>query len=161
MEPKHLPNETQWFSWDGHVYSMCNTAKFPNGLNSQNQVFSLVETVLSISRSLHDFSKPDFYHTCPSQIYIYITHITFCGRIFNHTVLKVQYNKKRDTNSREQAELLELCDNSMSFTPFFPKPSPHALHTIWFPECNSLFPKSISNNRIVLFQNCDTVDRTT
>ena len=75
-KPKHLPNETLGFSWDGHMYRMHNTAKFPDWLNSQNRVFSLVETMLLISQSLQNFSQPDFHHTCPSHIYIcHTSHI--------------------------------------------------------------------------------------
>ena len=40
-----------------------------------------------------------------SHTYMYVMHLTFCGRIFKHTILKVEYNKRRNTNSREQAEL--------------------------------------------------------
>ena len=93
--------------------------------------------------------------------YIYVTHLTFCGRNVKHTILKVQYNKNRNTNSREQADLWKLRDNSMSFTPFLPKPSPNTLHTLYFQEYNSLLPKGCDNNMIFLFQKCDTFDRTT
>ena len=101
------------------------------------------------SRQCHQYLGP--YFISPNQryskhaphiyIYIYVIHLTVCGRIFEHTILKVQYNKKRNTNSREQAEPKALCDNSMSFTPFLPKPSPHTLHIISFQDCNSLLPK--------------------
>ena len=67
---KHLPNETLGFSLDSHVYCTCNTAKFPGWLNSQNQVFSLVETMSLISQSLSNFSQPGFHHMFPSHIYI-------------------------------------------------------------------------------------------
>ena len=69
-KPKCLPNENLGFSWDGCAYSMHNTAKFPDWLNSQNQVFSLLETMSSISQSLHDYSQPDFHHARPSHTYI-------------------------------------------------------------------------------------------
>ena len=88
-------------------------------------------------------------------------HLTFCGRIFKHTILKVQYTKKRNTNSKEQAELQEICGNSMSLWPFLPKPSPHTVPTIYVQEGTSLDPKINSNNTIFLFQMCDTFDRTT
>ena len=69
----------------------------------QNQAFSLVTMLTSISQSLYDFSKQEYYHTYPSHIYIYVMHLTLCGRIFKHTILRVQYNKKRNTETKEQA----------------------------------------------------------
>ena len=64
-------------------------------------------------RQCHQYLGPYTISVSPNQIittyaphtYIYVTHLTFCGRIFKHTILKVEYNKKRNTNSREQAEL--------------------------------------------------------
>ena len=64
-------------------------------------------------RQFHQCLGPYTISVSPNQIittyaphiYIYVTHLTFCGRIFKHTILKVEYNKKRNTNSREQAEL--------------------------------------------------------
>ena len=75
-KPKQLPNETMGFSWDGSVHSMHNTAKFSDWLIFQNQDFSLVTTLMSISQFLYDFSQPDFHHTCPSHTYIcHASHI--------------------------------------------------------------------------------------
>ena len=95
-KPNCRPNEALRFSWDGSMHSTHNTAKFPDWLNSQNQVFSLVKIMSSLSWSLCNFSQPDFHHVCPSHIYIcHTSHI--CGRIFKQTTLKVQYNKKKNT----------------------------------------------------------------
>ena len=90
-KPKRLPNKTLGFSWDGCVYSTHNTAKFPDWFNSQNQFFHWL-------RQCHQYLGP--YKICPNQIftmraphtYLYVMHLTFCGRIFKHTILKVQYN---------------------------------------------------------------------
>ena len=103
----------------------------------------MVMTLMSISQSLYDFSQQDFYHRHPSHTYIYVTHLIFCGRIFKHTILKVQYNKRRNTKTKEHTKLWELSDNSMSFTPFLPKPSPHTIHRIYFQKCTSLLRKEL------------------
>ena len=119
------------------MYSTCNTAKFPGWLNSQNQVFSLVETMSLISQSLSNFSQPGFHHTCLSHTYIYMPCISHFVEV-KHTILKVQYNKKRSTNSKEQAELYKLRDNSMTFASFLPEPSPHTQQSIYLlisPHC--------------------------
>ena len=91
------------FNWDGHAYSMCNTAKFPDWFNSQNQVFSLVKTVSLISWSVHDSSEPDFHQMCPSHIYIcHASHILWKNLQANNIEGTVQ--QEWNTNSREQAE---------------------------------------------------------
>ena len=68
---------------------------------------------------------------------------------------------KRKTKTKHIPIFSELCHNSMSFTPFIPKISPHTIHTIYAQECASLLPREISNNIIFLFHECDTFDRTT
>ena len=56
-----------------------------------------------------------------THIYIYVPHLTLCGRIFKHAILKVQYNKKRNTKTKEHAKLLELCDTGRCDFPGSPR----------------------------------------
>ena len=93
--------------------------------------------------------------------YIYVMHLTFCGRIFKHTILEEVYDGEGTSKQITFPSFLELCYNSMSFTPFIPKISPHTIHTIYVQQYASLLPKEISNNIIFLFQECDIFDRTT
>ena len=103
-KPKQFTNEILSFCWDGSAHSAHNTENFSDWLIFQNQAFSLVTALMSISQSLYDFSQQDFSLQYPSHthtyIYIYVMHLTFCWRIFKHTILKVQYNKKRNTKPR-------------------------------------------------------------
>ena len=55
----------------------------------------------------------------------------------------------------------KLCHNSMTFTPFLPKSSPHTFHRVCSQESSLLLPKGVSNNMIFLFQKCDTFGKTT
>ena len=81
------------------MYSACNTAKFPDWFNSQNRVFSLVETMLSISWSLHDFSQQDFNQSCSLHIYTCHTpHI--CGRTLKHTIFEIVYEEKKEPQNK-------------------------------------------------------------
>ena len=84
------------------MHSAHNTAKLPDWLNSQNQVSSLVKTML-ISQSLCDFSQPDFHHVCLSHIYTcHTSHILWKNlQVYNIECTVQQEN----TNSKEQAEL--------------------------------------------------------
>ena len=66
-----LPNEPLGFSWDGHAYSTCNTVD-SDWFSSKNRVFSLVETMSLISRSLCDFSQHDFNQV--HSLHIYMCH---------------------------------------------------------------------------------------
>ena len=91
--------------------------------------------------------------------YLYVIHLTFCGRIFNHTILEKVYYGKGKPKQNTFPSFLELCLNSMSFTPFIPKISPRTIHIIYVQECASLLPNEISNNIIFLFQECDTHNR--
>ena len=86
-------------AWTAH-----NTEKFSDWLIIQNQVFSLVAMLMSITQSLCDSPNQNFT-THTAHTYIYVTHLKFCGRIFKHTILKVQYNKKRNTRTKEHAKL--------------------------------------------------------
>ena len=74
-KPKRLTNKTLRFSWDGSMYSAHNKATFSDWLIFQNQDFSLIEMLMLISQYLYGFSQPAFHHTCPSHIYIYMSHI--------------------------------------------------------------------------------------
>ena len=69
-KPKHLPNRTLSFSWDGSAHSAHNTAKVSDWLIFQNQPVSLVVMLMSISQSLYDLSQPEFHHVWPSHTYI-------------------------------------------------------------------------------------------
>ena len=98
---------------------------------------------------------------CAPYTYIHITHLTFCGRTLKHTLLEIVYEEENEAQNKTMAIFLELHDNSISFTPFLPRPSPHTLHTSYVQECNSLLPTGSDNNMIFVFQKCDTFGRTT
>ena len=120
----------------------------------------MVTTLTLISQCLCNFSQPDCHHMCPTHIYIcHVSHSLW--KNLQVYIIEGTVQQERDTNSKEKAELEELCDNSMSLAPFLPKASPHTLHPIYLQEYNSLFPKGISNNMIFLFQKCATFDKTT
>ena len=77
------------------MYHACNTVQFPDWLNSQNQVFSLVKTMSSISWSLHDLSQQDFNHT--RSLHIYMSHTSqVCGRTLKHTLFEIVYEAKKE-----------------------------------------------------------------
>ena len=74
-KPKRLPNKTLGFSWDGCVYSACNTAKLSDWFNSQNRVFYWL-------RQCHLYLGPYLISTNQSftthapNTYIYVIHLT-------------------------------------------------------------------------------------
>ena len=85
---------------------MRNTAKFPDWFYSQNQDFSLVETMLLISRSLHDFPQQDLTMHAP-YTYIHVMHLTFYGRTLKHTLFEIVYEEKKNPK-QEHAHLLGI-----------------------------------------------------
>ena len=94
------------------------------------------------------------------HIYTYHTpHILWKNP--QHTLFEIVYEEENEAQNKSIPIFLELHDNSMSFTPFHPKPSPHTLHTSYVQECNSLLPTGSDNNMIFVFQTCDTFGRTT
>ena len=75
-KPKWVINETLSFSWDGSTHSTHNTANFSDWLIFQNQAFSLVVMMTSITQSLYDSSQQEIHHKHSSHIYIcHTSHI--------------------------------------------------------------------------------------
>ena len=66
----------------------------------------------------------------------------------------------RKGNPKTMSIFYELHDNSMSFTPFLPKTSPHTTHTVVL-GMYLISSKGFDNNVILLPQKCDTLARTT
>ena len=92
--------------------------------------------------------------------YLYVMHLTFCGRIFKHKYWKKCIMEKEHQN-KTHSHLFGIVSQLNEFHTIIPKISPHTIHTIYVQECASLLPKEISNNIIFLFHECDTFDRTT
>ena len=132
---------------------MCNTAKFPDWFNFENQVFSLVETMSSISWSLHDFSQQELNHAHSLHIYTCHTpHILW--KNLKHALFEIVYEEEKEPQNKSMPILYELQDNSMTFTPFLPKNfTTYTSHNIFFQECHSLLPTVSNNNMMFLFQN--------
>ena len=61
--------------------------------------FSLVETMSSISWSLHDFSQQDFNHA-HSLDNIHVMHLTFCGRTLMHTLFEIVYKEEKEPQNK-------------------------------------------------------------
>ena len=114
--------------------------------------------LMLISHSLYDFSQHEFYHGHPLHIPIcHTSHILWKNLQAYNIGESVLW--KSNIKTKHIPIFLELCRNSMSFTPFIHKISPRTIHTIYVQECASLLPKEISNNIIFLFQECDTHNR--
>ena len=110
-KPKQLPKETLGFSWDGSTHSTHNIANFSDWLMFQNQAFSLVAMLTSISQSLYDFSQQDFYHTYPLHTYTYHgSHILWKNLPVYNIEGTVQQEKEHKNQGAFQA-LGILCDN--------------------------------------------------
>ena len=69
-KPKCLPNETMGFSWDGHTYSMCNTANSLIGSIPKIEFFHW-------SRQYHQYLGP-YTISCNQIFTMHASHIYIC-----------------------------------------------------------------------------------
>ena len=123
--PYWLPNKTLGFRQGGCTYSVCNTAKFPDWFNSQNQVFSLVKTMSLISQSLHDLSQQEFNHIYSLHIYTCHTPHIFVEEPPSMHYLRYSMKRKRNPKTRAcpsyriVSQLNEFCTiPSQTFTTY-------------------------------------------
>ena len=104
-------------------------------------------------------SPYEIFTTHTPYIYIHVTHLIFCGRIFKHTTLEIVYDGKgtqKQTHSLLLGSVSQLNEFCTIPSQIFTTNNSQSICQ----ESTSLLPNGIGYTTIFLFQKCDTFDRT-